>query len=502
MPNKNSPDPALKHESFKALKWNYLGAFLRVGLQFVIGVVLARLLGPEAFGLIAVATLVLSLGALFADFGLASVLIQRKEVSSRDIRFVFTLQALIGLTLTLVLEMCAGLVANFFKRPDALPVLQALFLTFVLQGIGQTAGALLRRQLDFYRLQMSQITSYLIGYLALGIPLAFNGVGVWSLVIAQLSQTALNTLFTYAMTRHPLTLCLSSDSTGFVSFGLKVTATNLCNWGLSCLDSVVLGRTFGTTQLGLYNRSLSLVTMPTYYILTSLQGVLFSATARMQDDAARLRQTYLAALGVIGFICIPMFGVVAVIPETMILGTYGTHWLEAVTLLTPLALAMPFSALMGLGGPVMTGIGKVEYELGTQFLCLVLFVPLLWFASGYTLQTVAWSVLSAYVMRFAMITHVTLRLLKESWYAVFSVLLGPIMLAVICAAITWIVDRELRATSLPAALRLIGVGGFAALTAALGFLLGQRWLVSKPVAQLFRQATPSLPVWARRLVFV
>ena len=497
-----SAEPTLMQRSFKALKWNYFGAFSRVVLQFVIGIVLARLLGPEAFGLVALASLVLGLGALFADFGLTSVLVQRKEISERDIRYVFTLQSLIGLALTLVLELSAGPIAGFFKRPDALPVLQALFLTFAVQGLGQTSAALLRRQLDFRRLQLAQVSSYLLGYAALGLPLAFYGLGVWSLVVAQLSQSICFTMIAYGMTRHPVMPCLSNDSPELMHFGLKVTTTNLSNWALACLDGAVIGRVFGATQLGLYNRAFSLVAMPTFNIVSSLQGVLLSATSRMQDDNARLRQTYLAVLGIMGFICLPMFCVVAVIPETMIAGVYGDNWMAAVALLTPLALAMPFSALMGLGGPLMTGMGKAGYEMYTQIFSLALFVPLLWWASGYTIQIVAWSVFASHVLRFIAVTHVTIGLLQASWWSVIKVLAGPVVLAALCSSMTLAVDGHLRAEGLGGALRLPLVGGFAAIVVLLVFVLARRWLVARPVAQLLAQFAASLPPLLRRMIVV
>lgn len=495
-------EPTLSQRSFKALKWNYFGAFSRVGLQFVIGIVLARLLGPEPFGLVALATLVLGFGALFADFGLASALIQRKVISERDIRYVFTLQSLIGLFLTVVLVLLTGLIADFFRRPDAVPVLQVMFLSFAIQGLGQTASALLRRDLDFRRGQLAQIISYVVGYVVLGLPLAFYGLGVWSLVVANLSQVVLGTTIVYGMTRHPVTPCFSTDGNGLLHFGLKVTATNLSNWGLACSDSVVLGRSFGVTQLGLYNRAFSLVAMPTYNIVSSLQGVLFSTTARMQGDTMRLRNTYLSAIGVMGFICLPMFGVVALIPETMILGVYGSKWHAAVALLTPLALAMPFSALMGLAGPLMTGMGKAEREMYVQFVSLVLFVGALWWASGYSIQAVAWTVFLTYVLRFFLMTHVALNLLNGSWRDVMEVLRGPTILAMISAVASFGVDSGLRAVALPDPLRLVVVGGTGVLVAVLGFVLGQRWLVSQPVAQFIRQISPSLPVNLRRLFIV
>lgn len=502
MPDKDKASPTLKQQSFKALQWNYLGSLSRAGLQFIIGIVLARLLGPEAFGLVAIASLVLGLGALFADFGLASVLIQRKEITKLDIRFVFTLQSLIGLMLTAVLELCAGSIATFFNRPDALPVLQVMFLTFAIQGLGQTSAALLRRGLDYRRLQLAQMASYLIGYLLLGLPMAIYGMGVWSLVFAQLVQAATCTAFTYSMTRHSIVPCLDNKATGFLQFGLEVTATNLSNWALVCLDSVVVGRVFGATQLGLYNRAFSLVAMPTYNIVTSLQGVLFSAASRMQDDISRVRKTYLAAVEAVGFICLPMFSVIAFIPQTMISGIYGSDWLDAVLLLTPIALAMPFSGLMGLGGPVMTGMGKAGHEMFTQFFCLLFFVPLLYWASGYTVQSLAWAVFAGYVLRFICVTHITLRLINGSWMEVVVALRGPLLVALVSTSLTYTLDSELRFADLSNFSRLLFVGGFAATITLLGVLVGQRWLFSEPISQLVRGAKTKLPLPLQKLIIV
>ena len=495
--------PSLSQRSFSALKWNYFGAFTRVGIQFAIGIVLARLLGPEPFGLVALASLFLGLGALFADFGLASALIQRKEISPRDVRYVFTLQWVFALTLTVALEVSAPLIANFFHRPDAVPFLRAMFLSFFITGLGQTASALLRRNLDFRRVQITQIASYMLGYLVLGVPLALFGFGVWSLVAAHLSQSALFTVFAYAMTRHPVLPCFrSTGGHSLLHFGVKVMATNLSSWGLACSDSVMLGRAFGVTELGLYNRTSSLVAMPTYNIVSSLQTVLFSASSRAQDNKLRLSQTYLAGLGVMGFICLPMFSVIAVIPETVITGVYGTLWSSAIALLTPLALAMPFSALMSLGGPVITATGNPGRELKIQLISLALFVAALWWASHYTLATVAWSVFAAYVLRFALVTNTTLSVLNGSWKSVTIVLSGPAVLATICAAGTIAVNTALRGAALPDPLRLTIVGGAGALLAALGFLFGQHWFVSEPVAQFLRRITPALPLRLQRLVVV
>ena len=491
---------AIPNSAFSAVKWNYAGNLGRAAIQFLIGIVLARLLGPEPFGLVAVASLILGLGALFADFGLASALVQRKDITAHDVRYVFTLQALFGLLLTLILELCTGPIAAFFRRPDAVAVLHAMFLMFFFQGLGQTSFALLRRRLDFKRLQIAQLVSYLLGYVAIGLPLAFWGMGVWSLVIAQLSQTVLATVIAYALVRHSVLPTFKGRTDGFLQFGLTVTLTNLNNWGLACLDTVVIGRLFSTVQLGLYNRAFSLVAMPTYNIVSSIQNVLFSASARMQDDTERLRRTYLTSLGVIGLVCLPIFMVVAAIAHRMIAGVYGAAWLDAVPILVPIALAMPFSALMGLGGPVMSGAGRVNYEMRIQFVSLLAYLPLLYWAAHLTVVVVAWAVLASYVLRFFLITQVTLQLLHARWVDVLIALAGPLAIGTACAALAYGIDVVLRDATLPAAGALAVIFIASAISVVVFLLAGQRWLLTREVAQLLAKAMSALPLPMRHWI--
>ena len=289
---------------------------------------------------------------------------------------------------------------------------------------------------------------------------------------------------------------------GFLQFGLTVTLTNLNNWGLACLDTVVIGRMFPTAQLGLYNRAFSLVAMPTYNIVSSIQNVLFSAAARMQGDTERLRRTYLTALGVIGLICLPVFLVVAAVAHSMIAGVYGGAWLAAVPILIPIALAMPLSALMGLGGPVMTGVGRADYEMRIQFVSLLAYLPLLYWAAQGTVVAVAWAVLVSYAVRFVLVTHVTLRLLQARWGEVAETLAGPLVLGLACAALAYGVDTVLAQAALPPAVRLLIIFAASAFCVVGLLLAGQRWILTSDVAQLLVEVMSALPRPVRQLIVV
>ena len=138
---------------------------MRLSSQFIIGIILARLLGPEAFGIVAVGWLMVGIGNLVADFGLSAAVIQSKTLVEKDIRFAFTTQVIFGATLTLIGYLSAKPVAVFLHHADAVPIIQAMAFLFLLQSFGQTAGALLRRSLNFKAYQAINIASYLTGYL-------------------------------------------------------------------------------------------------------------------------------------------------------------------------------------------------------------------------------------------------------------------------------------------------------------------------------------------------
>ncbi|MBA2441356.1 MAG: lipopolysaccharide biosynthesis protein, partial [Rubrobacter sp.] len=440
--------------TFTAFKWNYVGTLVRAFSQLAIGIVLARLLGPEPFGLVAVGWLVLGLGNLIADFGFGAALVQRREISDADIRFVFTVQVLLGLGLTVLVASSAGLIARVFNDPDVVPVMQALSLVFVLQAFGQTAASLLRRGLDFRGLQTSQVSSYLFGFLLLGIPLAYAGFGVWSLVIAQLVQSLLFASFLYLRVRHPVRPLLAGRA-GFFDFGAKVMGTNLLNQSILNIDTFFVGRYFGTFDLGLYNRAYTLMFTSMTSLTSALQAVLFSSYSKLQDRTEALRKVYLASSGMVVLVTAPVFGGAAIVSGTVIEGLYGARWLEAAPLLVPLALSMVFHAAMTPAGPLLTGMGRVERELYVQVFGIALLVPVMYFTSGISLVALAWGVFAVYVVRALALISVALRSVGSGWWEMLVAARGGVLVLCGVAPVLLAVDSFLASLGVSAALRLL-----------------------------------------------
>lgn len=432
-----SPRQSLTGKSLHALKWNYIGRLIALSLQFGIGIVLARILGPEPFGLVAIALFIQSLGNLFAEGGLSSALIQSREISDHDIRGVFSMQLLIGLIMSGSVASLAPLLARFFNEPNATPVIMAMASSFTIQAFGQTAAALIKRDLKFKKIQIISLLSYGIGYLGAGLPMAYLGYGVWSLIAAQISQIGFNALTSYFSHRHPIWPLVAPKNCRFLRFGAAITLNNLTSWGISNLDTAVIGRHFDTATLGVYNRAFGLVNMPMHAFTSSIQSVLFSAYSKSQGNQKVLQRTFLASINIMALVFFPVYAAMAAIPELIIPTLYGDQWLAAISLTPPLCLALAINSMLAMCGPVLSAIGRPQLELKAQFLTLLISLPCLIIAAQYSVLAVAWTLLGIYVLRLLLLTMPVLRIVGDKPYCIITILIMPSVIAGLLYGACW-----------------------------------------------------------------
>ncbi|GJJ04890.1 hypothetical protein RugamoR64_54280 [Duganella rhizosphaerae] len=372
----------LKRKSVAAVKWAALGTVARFALQLCTQVILARMLGPEVYGLFAMGLVVMTFSNFLADFGFSWGLIQNQEIDERDIRFAFTWQLLTGGLASVLLFVLAPTVAAYFREPAVAPIVRWLSLTCVLNAVTAPASSLLRRQMDFRALNIIQVASYMIGYLAVGIPCAYLGAGVWALVAAWLSQTLAALLLSLARHPHSLRpLFWYAGARAFTQIGGTVFVTNLCNWCLNNLDRIFLGRYLNPHAVGVYNVAYNLANTPNALFLSALQPAFLATGARLQDDMARLRDTYLSVLAVIWIVIGPMFVALALLAPDLIATVYGGRWAASGPIFAILALAMPAYITWGLSTPILWNSGGKHLESMLQLPLLLLMV--------YALMTLA-----------------------------------------------------------------------------------------------------------------
>lgn len=452
---------SLGRRGSRAALWNNAGNVFRLLLQFITGIALARMLGPEAFGLVAIALFLIGLGQLFSDLGFSTAIIQSPTLADEDVDFLFTVQICIGALMTAAVVASALPLAHFFDEPRAADVVRALAPLFLLRAVGLTASALLMRDLNLRAVQIGTIAGYGIGYLVIGLPLAQAGFGVWSLVVAQLVQAAVTSIVALSQVGRPLRLRVRPRARSLFRFGSTSLVGNLGSWILATADAALVGHMAGAIPLGLYNRAQNLASTPAGAAISGLQVVVLGMASRAQANPNQLRRVVLSGLALVLLLVGPVLLAVACVPETVILAVFGSQWSAAAPLLRPLSLAMIVHALVAILGPALVGAGLVRREAALQWTTVLIMLPLLFLASRVSVEAVAWALLTGYCARLALMTHAVHRLVPLGPRGLMSAI-GPVAVVALAAALAAALTDAVPSAASPQLrllLVMLGAGG-------------------------------------------
>jgi PST family polysaccharide transporter len=475
-----------------AVKWNAVGTVVRYGLQLGAQIVLARLLGPENYGLFAIGMIVLTFGQFVADFGFAWGLVQSQKLSEEDIRFVFTSQLISGALVAVGLCAIAPAVAAYFSEPRVEPIVRWLSLACVFQAVAAPAINLLRRNLDFRALNIIQVVSYSIGYLAVGIPLAFYGAGVWSLVAAWLSQALCALLLSVIRCPHSIKPLIWYDGAlAQVNVGLTVFATNVCNWLLNNIDRILLGRFLNAHAVGLYVVGYNLATTPAL-LVGSVQPAFLAAGARIQSEPDRLRRAYLSVIATVWVLVAPLFVIFAIVAEDLVGVLYGSAWESSGIVLAILALSMPAYITWGMSTPILWNTGRKHYESLLQLPILIVAAVAFYNLSGKGVVMVAAVTASVLLARTVVVTTVACRQLGiRACDLLASATRGSAM--VLLAATGALIGVELGHTAWPTRLGALFGGAVAGCSVLIAASLIFPRLLGTTVIEMLGRFSPSLP---------
>ena len=230
----------LTYKTVHGIKWNYISTLITSVLQIGYTAAMARLLEPAAFGLVAMAGLVLRFSSYFAQMGIERAIIQKKEINEEDVRSSFTLSVLLGIFFCLLLWILAPLALYIFNNDNVVIIVKVMALSFFFTGFSITSLGLLKRDLNFRSIAIIEIISFILGYLCIGITMAIMDFGVWSLVYAALSQAFFAAVIAYYFARHNLRFTFRiKHYKPLFSFGSKVTIISFFEFIGGSLDTLL-----------------------------------------------------------------------------------------------------------------------------------------------------------------------------------------------------------------------------------------------------------------------
>ena len=324
---------SLKNKTIKGVGWSAADAFLGQGVTFIVGLVLARLLSPDEYGLIGICLIFTTVLNGIVDSGFSNALIRKKEVTDEDYNTMFITNMAISIVLYVLLFICAPLVSDFFHREELAALVRATGLVLFFNALSITQVTILTKKIDFKTKTKASFVSAIISG-GLGIVMAYMGYGVWALVAQQLSKQLFYTICLWFLNKWWPKFTFYKDSFKYMwGFGWKLLASGILNNVWNQLYQVVIGRCYTSATLGHYTRANEYASIFSSNLTTIVQRVSFPALAEIQDDKERMVQGYRKVIKITMFvtaICMISLGAVS---EPMIYTLIGTKWHEAATYL-------------------------------------------------------------------------------------------------------------------------------------------------------------------------
>lgn len=455
-------DKGLKKTVFSGGLWTFLSSTGTQLIGFIVTAVMARLLTPGDFGIVAICSVFSGFIALFQDLGMASAIIQRKDTSEDYLSTSFSVSILAGVGLAAGLVLLSPAVAWFYDEEVLKPILIVSSLGFIISPFISIHTSLLTKALEFKKIAFITVVTQVITS-AFSIILAYMGYGVWSLVLGKtLGQPLVIPVVWHMVRWRPRFRIVKKCFNDLFGFSSNLLGFNLLNYFSRNMDNLIVGKYLGAQPLGYYSISYNLMLKPLQLISWSLGKVLFPVFSSLQDDPERTRNAYLKVVRSISLITFPMMTGLIIVAEELILTVYGEQWRPAVKPLQLLCLVGALQSVGTIAGIIYNSHGRTDitFKLGAvnTFLILIAFaVGIRWgltgLITGYIISMVPIFLSGQYFAN---------RLIGLSMSTFFKTLvpasLSSVMMVMVLLAFRYINVKSLHLDFTPALFAFIAVG--------------------------------------------
>jgi len=404
----------LHQKTTSAAKWSALDVVMRQGVQFAITIVLARILVPEDFGVIAMLSMFTGVAGVFIDSGFSAALIQRQNTTHVDESTVFFFNLGMGAVTALLLCAAAPSIATFFKLPVLQYLSYAMAFSLFVGAFGSIHTTLLSKEMNFKTTAKVGVVSSVVAG-ALAIYMASQGYGVWSLA----GHTVVSGIFTALLLWlwHPWrpAWIFSFDSLrSFFRIGGYEMASTLLDVFATNLYFVIIGKMYSVRDVGFFSRARNTQLMPVTLMMGIIQRVAYSAFSSVSEDKARLVRGLRQAQAVSMFMNIPIMVGVIILAEPLVLTLFGDQWLPCVPILQVLGLGGILWPLHILNLNILKAQGQFGLKFRIEVIKKVFAISLTVAASYYGVMAIAWAQVVLSVLGYFVNTHYTKVLLGYS----------------------------------------------------------------------------------------
>lgn len=382
----------LSKKSTSAVLWGGTEIILRQGIGLVLSIILARLLAPEDFGVLAMLSIFVGVAGVFVDSGFGSALIQRQTITLEDTSSVFYFNIATALIMALLLAAVAPYIASFYRMPILKPLTWLMAFNLFLGSFRSIQAVLLTKELNFRtQMKVTLVATFVSG--AIGIILAWRGWGVWSLALQTLVATFVTVLLLWVLSPWRPAFCFSFASLrSLFRYGSFMALSGLLDTAYTRLNTLIIGRVYSARDLGLYSRADHIQHLPTSTISTLLGRVAFPVfSAAAAQDTDTLRRAARKALTAIMLINTPlMLGILAT-ARPLVHVVFGEQWLPCVPFLQVLSLAGVFWPLHVINLNLIKSRGRSDLFFRLEVIKKIFGLSALLVASTISIMAMAWS---------------------------------------------------------------------------------------------------------------
>lgn len=378
---------SLKDKTVRGTAWSAADAFLGQGVTFLVGIVLARLLSPDEYGLIGICVIFNTVLCGIVDSGFSTALIRKKEVSNEEYNTMFLTNMVISIVLYVLLFFASPYVSVFFNRAELTSLLRVTSLVLIFNALSITQVTILTKRIDFKTKTKASLISAIVSG-AIGIAMAFSGFGVWALVGQMVSKSLIYTICLWLFNKWIPRLEFSRGSFSYMwGFGWKMLVSGLLNNIWNQLYQVVVGKFYSSATLGHYTRANEYASIFSSNLTSIVERVSYPVLAEIQDEQTRMIEAYRKIIKTTMFVTLVcMFGIAA-ISEPMIYCLIGPQWKQAATFLPLICISMSLYPLHSINLNMLKVLGRSDIFLYLEIIkkiiaigpiCIGIFVGIYW----------------------------------------------------------------------------------------------------------------------------
>ncbi len=465
---------SLRKVALAGMIWTFAQQMSSQSINFIISVVLARILMPAEFGIIGMIAVFVAIGTSLVNSGMTQSLIRTENPDQDDYSTVFFFNLGVSILIYGILFLTAPLIAEFYSQPILTNVLRVYCLSFIFDALSAVQMARLTKAMNFKKQMQIALPSLLVGG-TLGIALAYSGFGVWSLVFMSICKSILNSAQLWFHTGwRPSIIFRKAKFRQHFGFGYKLTLSGLLNTVFSNSYQIVIGRFFSPAQVGFYTRASLLKQLPVDNISAALSKVTYPLFASIQNDDARLKRVYKQLMQMVIFAVAPVLLLMGVLAEPMFRFLFTEKWLPAVPYFQILCFNGILYPIHSYNLNVLKVKGRTDLFLRLEIVKKITLVLILSITIPMGLIAMIWGQVVSSVIAFFINTHYSGTFMKYPATQQAMDLIPIVLIAAMASGATWTLDYFILENSSDL-IRLIAGVAFGG-----SFYLGTNYLLKTP----------------------